>query len=215
MEWTTPTRVYLIRHGETEWNQNTPGYCGWSDIALNQKGIQQAEALGKRFAGDPIQAVISSDLIRAQRTAETIAATAGVEVTADPRFRELNYAEWEGKSPEDLRAEDPDRYRAWLENPSEYAPRGGETLDDLLDRSAPAVQEWAERYASQAIVVVSHKTTVRVLVCWAMGVPLNTIRRIHQQNAAINILEITGDQRAVNCVNDTCHLPGDLCSPAI
>ena len=212
---TAVTRVYLVRHGETEWNQNTPGYCGWSDIPLNSKGIAQAEALGRRFEPELLSAVICSDLERAYFTAQQIADRTGCVVHKDARFREINYGDWEGKSPEQLETEDPDRFNEWRDNPDTVAPRGGETLQQVLDRAAPAAAEWIERHAGQSIAIVAHKTTVRLLLCWAMGLPALNYGRILQQNAAINLIEVRNGRPLVGLINDTCHLPEELVTPAV
>lgn len=210
------TRVYLIRHGETEWNQNTPGYCGWTDIPLNAKGRSQAKALGRFFESVPLDRVLSSDFQRARHTAEAIAAHAGcAPVTIDARFRELNYGEWEGRTGEQLEAEDPDRFRAWKADPERVATPGGETLQQVLDRSAAALEEYVQRSPGGTLALVAHKTTVRLLLCWALGLSPGGYLRILQQNAAINAIEFRGSRPVVALVNDTCHLPPDLISPAL
>ena len=210
------TRVYLVRHGETEWNQNRPSYCGWTDIALNAKGMAQAQALGRRFRDEKITAIICSDLARARVTGETIhAACPDAALGIDPRFRELNYGAWEGLTPEQLEVEDRDRFRSWKADPVHTPTPEGETLSQVMDRARPALKEWMIRRRGESIVIVSHKTTVRGLLCAALGIPLADYTRILQQNAAINELKFRGDSAHIALVNDTCHLPGDLCSPAI
>lgn len=213
---TQPTRIYLIRHGETEWNQNTPGYCGWTDIPLNDKGRAQADALGQRLAAEGLSAVLCSDMMRARETANAVAAHAGgIPVHVDARFRELNYGAWEGKSQEDLERGDSELFKSWKEDPAGVATRGGETLQQAIERAAPALQAWPERQPEAALALVSHKTTVRLLLCWVLGIPLNNYLLILQQNAAINLIEFRNGRWVVGTVNDTCHLPGDLCSPAL
>ncbi|MCA1597291.1 MAG: histidine phosphatase family protein, partial [Chloroflexi bacterium] len=112
------TTIYLVRHGETEWNQERPGYCGWTDIPLNARGRLQADALGQRFTNVPLARVLSSDMVRSRHTAEVIAASSGLsEVDADPRFRELNYGQWEGIDSPALVADDAVRFDAWQRDP--------------------------------------------------------------------------------------------------
>ena len=210
------TRAYLVRHGETEWNQDRPGYCGWSDIPLNEKGRAQANALACRFDGEGVAVVLSSDLARARDTASAIAVhSRNAAPQVDARFRELNYGVWEGKSPEEVWCEYPDQFAAWKEDPVAVPAGGAETLAQVVDRAAPALQAWVDRYRGQSIVLVAHKTTVRLLICWALGLPLKEYTRILQQNGAVNLLEFRGKQAHLALCNDVCHLPGDLCSPAM
>jgi broad specificity phosphatase PhoE len=212
----TRTHVYVVRHGETELNQNTPGYCGWTDIPLNDKGRAQAQALGRRFEVEHLAAVLASDLERARHTAEAIAwKHDGISVHVDERFRELNYGAWEGISAERLMDEDRERFLRWKADPLSVPTPNGETLIQVVDRSVTALNEWVARYRGQTVVLVAHKSTVRLLLCWAMGLPLSSYVRILQQNAAVNRIDLEGGHTVVGLVNDTCHLPGDLCSPAM
>ena len=90
-------RLYLIRHGETDWN-TIRRFQGWTDIELNEKGLRQAELLGKRFENIPVDEVYASPLKRAVKTALPVAKAAGVELKTCEHFKEINFGAWEGKT---------------------------------------------------------------------------------------------------------------------
>ena len=88
-------RLYLVRHGETDWNAQAR-YQGQSDVSLNKVGRRQAVALAQRFADEGISAVYASDLLRARQTALTIAEPHGLHVRDEPLLREMSFGDWEG-----------------------------------------------------------------------------------------------------------------------
>src|ERR1700690_3620193 len=89
-------RLFLIRHGQTEWN-NASRAQGHTDVDLDVVGKKQAAQLGERFRGTRISCVLTSDLLRARNTAAAVADAAGVELVVLPELRERAFGEWEGK----------------------------------------------------------------------------------------------------------------------
>jgi 2,3-bisphosphoglycerate-dependent phosphoglycerate mutase len=85
------TQLWLIRHGLTDWNLEGR-YQGQSDIPLNAEGLAQARRLAERLKGTSIEALFSSDLLRAYQTAKILGECLGLPVQADPRLREIHQA---------------------------------------------------------------------------------------------------------------------------
>jgi len=140
------TIVYLVRHGETDWNV-ARRIQGHSDIDLNETGNQQAARVAKQFQDKIIHAVYSSDLRRARNTAAQIAHHFSHEVGALPSLRERCYGQWEGLSYEEIR----ERFDGQEEDSF-----GIETFEDMQRRAADTLTQLATAHPGESIVVVSH-----------------------------------------------------------
>ncbi len=201
------TRIYLIRHGETDFNLQKR-YCGHSDVSLNQTGTQQARKLWERFKNISIDAVHSSDLKRARQTAEIVFAEQldGIRKTA--LLRELDFGQWEGLTYDEILAKDEKSYQAWLENPTLLAPPGGETLSELNRRLRKFLAKALEESQDKVIAAVSHAGPIRTLLCDALKAPLNVNWRVAVDGACVSVIDYHGTEPIVRLVNDTCHLRG-------
>jgi broad specificity phosphatase PhoE len=121
--------LFLVRHGETV--HNVSGITqGWSDSALSDRGNEQVRRLAARVARLKPDAIFSSPLARAMSTARPIAESTGLEIVALDDLREMNYGRWEGQSFRDIRANDADAARRWMEDPDCPCP-GGESHNDV------------------------------------------------------------------------------------
>lgn len=198
------TRLILIRHGETIWNRQKR-YMGHSDVPLNETGVRQAEALAVRLASEPFEAIYSSDLQRARRTAEIIARDSGVAVRLDPRLRELSFGQWEGTTEDDLRSAHPQEYLAWQTDPS-FVPPGGESMDQLGERAYAALREIARNHLMGTVTVVAHGGSLHAGVLMALGMPLRGRWSFYLYNASISELWIAENEAVLVRVNDTHHL---------
>jgi probable phosphoglycerate mutase len=165
------TRLWLVRHGETDWN--TVGrYQGQTDIPLNAAGLAQARGLLPTFAGLPIVAVYSSDLQRAATTAGILAEPLGLPVTTHPALREATLGAWEGMLHTDIIVQYADHYEARRRDPVNAHPPGGESLGEVAVRAFAAADELAQRHAGGQIIVVSHALLLASLICRGRGIPL-------------------------------------------
>ena len=199
-------KIFLIRHGEVEWNRRAT-YMGSTDLPLNSQGRLQADRLADRLETEDISAVYSSDLSRARETAEIIAGRIRLPIQITPEIREIDYGEWDGVPEADVPKRYGDIYSAWRANPAEVRIPGGETFQELADRAFPAFSKIAEGHGDQNIVVVAHKSTNRVILCCLLGIHVNNYRRIGQGNAAFNVIETAeGGGFLVNVINERCHL---------
>jgi broad specificity phosphatase PhoE len=148
------TRLLLVRHGESTWNADGR-WQGQADPPLSPLGEQQAADAAVHVA--PIDAVWSSDLARARRTAEIIAGARSVDVRVDPRLRERDAGEWQGYT----RAEIQELWPGYLE--SDRRPAGYETDDELLARVLRAIDEIGAAHDGGAVLVIVHGGVVRTL----------------------------------------------------
>ncbi len=224
------TTLFLIRHGETEGSE-TKRYKGSMDVALSDKGIEQArkaavfvyDYLKKNVAdrdkgylrdiqketGRPIrpsgaaklEAVYCSDLSRAVKSAEKIAGPYECEPVSVPELRERNFGIWENMNFVEIRDRYPVEFNAWADNPLQFSPPGGESTLDLRDRVLPAFDRILDSHSGQCIAIVAHGGINRVLLCHMLGIPLENIFRIEQDYAAVNIIEFWDRYPVVKCMN--------------
>lgn len=149
------TKIILIRHGATDWNE-AGRLQGQQDIPLNARGIEQAAQLARRLFGIEIEAVYTSDLLRACQTAEAVAAVAGAEPQTDARLREVNLGEWEGRLIEEIEQSDGARFERRFRYPAVTAPPGGEPAAVVQERMLAAVRDIAARHPASNVAVVTH-----------------------------------------------------------
>jgi alpha-ribazole phosphatase/probable phosphoglycerate mutase len=207
-------RVFLIRHGETQWNRDSR-IQGKSDVPLSDNGIRQAEALSRRLAGQDFAAVFSSDLSRARETAAIIARPHNQPVRVLSDLQELNFGYWEGMTVEDVRRQYSQESSAWWANPLETRIPGGENLAELAERSVRAIKTIIERYPRQQVVVVAHGGTIRSIVGTVLGLDLNQYWRLRQDNASLSIIEFYQWEKGIIMLyNDVSHLRPGLVPPA-
>lgn len=189
------TIMYLVRHGETDWNQ-VRRIQGHSDIALNELGMRQAQKVAGRFQKETIHAVYSSDLSRARETASQIARHGDFDISPRMTLRERCYGQWEGLTYEEIRAR--------FENQDEAAC-GIETFEDMQRRAVSALTELAVNHPNEAIVVVSHGGLINSFLHYVTGGLQGTgITRI--DNTGITIFRYADNRWEVLHVNDTDHL---------
>jgi probable phosphoglycerate mutase len=161
------TEMILARHGETEWNVGQI-FRGRIDIDLNQTGLEQARLLGQYLSEREIEALFSSPLKRALKTAEAIAGHHHLKVEVSPGLVDFDFGQWQGLALEQVRARYPELHRQWLDSPDRVTMPEGERLDDVRSRALAVVKESIERYENTA-VLVSHRVVHKVLICALLG----------------------------------------------
>lgn len=200
------TTIILVRHGQTEWNR-VERFRGRADVPLNETGLAQAEATGRRI-GDEWQpaAIYTSPLSRAVDTAEAIARRTQMKVQIHPGLADIDYGKWQGLAPGEVQERWPDALNDWYCHPERAEIPGGESLGDLRLRAMATVQELVERHPTDAIVLVGHTVINRVILLAVLGLGNDRFWRIRQDTCAINIFESDEDGFTVVSLNDTCHL---------
>ncbi len=205
------TTVYLIRHGETEWNRDGI-HQGHMDSPLTPHGERQASQLGERFArgGVGFAAVYVSDLGRAMQTAQRICDPIGQagEIEAVPGLRERGLGVLEGLTYPQIAEQLPDDHRQHISGDPGYCPEGGESWADLFGRSTAALRALAEAHDGEQILCVTHGGVVSMAMRDCMGIGLEVPRRFHIPNSALNILEWHGEAWQLRTWGDTAHLSG-------
>jgi broad specificity phosphatase PhoE len=200
-------RLFLIRHGQTEWNNGSRAQ-GHTDIALDETGLRQSQLAGEALRNEGIEAVISSDLRRSRQTADPIAKAAGVGLTLDPRLRERTFGDWEG----DMYAEVGERMQALGKEGGlslfDVRPPNGESVRDVWDRVGPAAAEI--KAGNKTTAVVSHGGAGALLLAQIVGGTIEVSRAFRFANAGITELSQRSDGTFyIVRYNDTAHLKAE------
>lgn len=200
--------LYLIRHGETEGSE-VKRYKGNIDVPLSEKGIKQVDQVAKYLnrsykshkSCNGLEAVYSSPLIRALKSAEIIAKQHGLEPIVIPDLRERSFGIWEGMSFNEIKDKYPEEFEAWTGNPLKYSPIGGESTIEVRDRVVNALDNLLSNHNKENIAIVAHGGVNRIILCHVMGIPLENIFRIEQDFAAVNIIEFYDKYPIVKLIN--------------
>lgn len=162
-----PTVLYVTRHGQTDANLQKK-VQGQGDTPLNDRGLAQAEALADYFSerptGLPVDKVVSSDLPRARRTAEVLAARLKVGATFHPELRARRMGDFEGRTHAELEAADPEAFQRLKHDPAFVPPGGGESVNDLRARAMPFVEGLVADNPGRHVVLVSHHKVCQLVL---------------------------------------------------
>ena len=199
-------KLYLLRHGETEWNK-LGKFQGLTDVSLNERGLSQARDSALAALSWEHSVIYASSLTRTVQVAEEIRKLSGAPVVTDPGLRELSLGDLEGVTGTEMRAGWPEVYRAWRENPANVAMPNGETLAQLQQRAWQSVLEIEQAHPdAPGVVVVSHNFTIRSMICASLEIPLHNFHRMSLALGSLSILESDGHTRRLVTYNCNSHL---------
>ncbi|BDB23115.1 phosphoglycerate mutase [Cupriavidus sp. TA19] len=199
------THLIVIRHGETAWNRERR-LQGQLDIPLNDTGRAQARALAAALAGEPIDAVYSSDLSRAMETAAPLAEALGLQIRPDARLRERSYGTLQGKTYAEVAEDLPEEFARWQARVPDYAPPEGESLLGFHERTVDAVLALSRRHPGERIALVAHGGVLDCLYREATGMTLEAPRQHELLNASVNRLRSDSSHLMLAAWGDVSHL---------
>ncbi|MFT5701398.1 MAG: broad specificity phosphatase PhoE [Desulforhopalus sp.] len=200
-------RIILVRHGETEWNR-LHRFQGRSDIPLNQKGEEQARALGVALKNETITALYSSPLKRAITTGQHIGKFhPSRTLIKESGLVEMDLGDFEGMEAHKWATEYQEFRAAWEKNPASLSMPGGESLEEVQHRAVVTLDRISKFHApGSTLVICSHNFVIVSLLCFALQRPLNQFRELRQDTAALNILYKDGALFQIEKINDCNHL---------
>jgi broad specificity phosphatase PhoE len=200
------TRLYLIRHGATNLSAEDR-FSGGTEIDLSDEGRWQATCLANRLADDHIVAIYSSPMRRTVETASIVCQRYAFTPQMREGLREIHHGRWETMSRAEVETQYPDEYAAWQEDPFTFAPQGGESGVMVMARALPVIREIVLKHVGQSVAVVSHKATIRLVLCSLLGIDARGYRdRLDQSPACLNILDFKDPVRArLMLFNDVSH----------
>ena len=200
------TRILLIRHGATVLSAEDR-FAGSTDVDLSDEGRRQARCLAERLTGQPLHAVYASPMKRTRETASLVALPTQLEPVIDSGLREIAHGRWEGLARSEVEVRFAQEYEAWEEDPFTFAPEGGEAGVSVMARALPVLRSIVARHTDQTVAVVSHKATIRLLLCSLLGIDARGYRdRLDQAPACLNVVDFKSTVRArLMLYNDTSH----------
>jgi probable phosphoglycerate mutase len=207
-------KLYLLRHGETTYSR-TGGYCGDLDAELTANGEKMAAAFAAAHSDIAWDAVFASPMKRTIATATPLCEAIGIEMQLCDGLKELRYGKWEGLTNEFVKENYSEDYLRWLTEPAWNPPTGGETAVQLASRASLAVAEIQEKYPSGNVLVVSHKATIRVILCSLLGIDMGRYRdRIDVPAASLSVIQFGALGPMLKVLGDRSFMDDDLRSLA-
>jgi len=181
--------IYLMRHGQTQWNAEGDRYCGRTDIPLTQKGIEQAQDVARQLAGFRFEAIYSSPLERAWHTAQI--AGGGKEVIKDDRLLETDFGGWEGITKKESIERFPEQAANWERDPANNRAGGtGETAQEIVARADDFFRSIRQKYTDGNVLVVAHNGLNRFYLTYKLGMPLKNYHQIIQENSTVTLFTL-------------------------
>ena len=202
---------YFLRHGQTACSREDV-FCGAGlDTELTPEGREMAEAFAKGYREVEWRAVYSSSLRRTITTAQPLCDALGISLRVRPELNEIAYGSWEGLQKETVRQQYHDEYISWLADPAWHAPTGGESAIVIARRGLQVTEEIQKEFTDGNILLVSHKATIRIILCSLLGIDVGRFRyRLACPVGSVSIVEFTSSGPMLNALADRSHLPADL-----
>jgi probable phosphoglycerate mutase len=202
--------LHFIRHGQTEFSRENL-FCGTIDPPLTPAGRQMAEAIAASYAGLKWEAIYTSQLQRTIATAEPLARRTGLTIRGVAALGEIAYGEWEGKSQDEIAERFPAAFQRWLDDPASHGTPGGETAFQVAARAMPVIDQIREDHPQGNVLVVSHKATIRIIVCALLEIDVRSYRdRIGQPVGALTVFDFKKRGPLLRMLGDRSHLPPEL-----
>jgi len=202
--------LYFLRHGETIYSE-TGAYCGELDTELTPEGVQMAEAFAQAYRSIPWTAAYVSPMKRTIATAKPLCEALGLEMQLRDGIKEIRYGKWEDKSLDFVKQHYWDDYSRWLAEPAWNPPTGGETSVEISSRASLVIAEIQEKYAKGNVLVVSHKATIRIILCELLGIDLGRYRdRIDMPAGSVSIVKFDVHGPLLQVLGDRAYMGEDL-----
>jgi broad specificity phosphatase PhoE len=203
-------RLYFVRHGETAYSE-TGAFCGEMDPELTSAGVEMAKAFADAHLEIAWTAVYVSPMKRTIATAKPLCDALGLEMQLRDGLKEIRYGKWEDQSAEFVKEQYANDYIRWLTEPAWNPPTGGETSVEIASRASLVIAEIQEKYASGNVLVVSHKATIRIILCSLLGIDLGRYRdRIQMLAGAVSIVKFDLHGPLLEALGDRAYMGEEL-----
>ncbi|MGH9914527.1 MAG: histidine phosphatase family protein [Pyrinomonadaceae bacterium] len=200
-------KIFFLRHGQTAFSR-TNSFCGSGlDPELTSEGLEMAEAFASAYRSTEWSAIYTSPLQRAVTTAKPLAQALGMTMHLKDELKEIGYGKWEGQSVETVSRDFHDDYIRWLADPAWNPPTGGEPAVAITHRGLSVIEEIKNLYATGNVLVVSHKATIRIILCSMLGIDVGRFRyRIVCPVGSISVIEFEQHGPLLSALADRTHL---------
>jgi broad specificity phosphatase PhoE len=203
--------LYFLRHGQTPASQEDM-FCGSGlDPELTGEGAQMAQAFAAAYRATDWQAVYASPLRRTVSTAQPLCEACGLELQLRDDLKEIGYGVWEGKTKDEVERDHHDDYIKWMADPAWHAPTGGELAVVIARRAQQTIEEITRRFDRGNVLVVSHKATIRIMICALLGIDVGRFRyRLLCPVGSVSIVEMTHQGPLLRALAERSHLSDAL-----
>jgi broad specificity phosphatase PhoE len=202
--------LYFLRHGQTASSRGNL-FCGSIDPGLTADGEEMAQTFATAYTNTPWEAIYCSPKERAILTAEPLADKLKIDLQLRDGLQEINYGTWEGKDVATVDAEYHDDYLRWLADPGWNAPTGGESAMTIAARALAVIEEIIQQHPTGNVLVVSHKATIRILLCSLLGIDAGRFRyRLGMPVCSVSIVEFGAHGPLLKVLADRSHLTDRL-----
>lgn len=201
------TEIFLVRHGETEWNA-TGKFQGCTDINLSDTGIIQAKYAKSRLK-NKFDVIYASPLKRAMQTAQIISEDSGIKPVISKDLREINFGKWEGLTVDEIKVDYNSEFNSWQnDDENAYLVGGDMSLKNASIRGKNAILAIAEKCKGKRIVIAAHGGIIKAALVGIFGWKMTMYHHIALNNASIsNISFYSSTYPLLTTLNDTSHLP--------
>ncbi len=203
--------LHLLRHGQTALSREDV-FCGSGlDPELTAEGFEMAQAFVNAYRETSWRAVYSSSLRRSINTAQPLCHALGLEPRVRAELNEIAYGKWEGLTKEKVNQEYHDDYVSWLADPAWHAPTGGELAHVVARRGLQIIEEIQQQFTDGNILIVSHKATIRIILCSLLGIDVGRFRyRVVCPVGSVSSIEFTVNGPMLQTLADRSHLSETL-----
>ncbi len=203
--------LYFLRHGQTELSRENR-FCGSGlDCELTSDGQEMAHAFADSYRSTPWQAIYTSSLQRTNATAKPLCDALGMTPQVRPDLNEIGYGNWEGLTKEKVDEAYHDDYIRWLADPAWHAPTGGELAVQIAHRGLRALEEIEHAHSDGNVLVVSHKATIRIILCSLLGIDVGRFRyRLACPVGSLSVVEFSLEGPLLQSLADRSHLSASL-----
>lgn len=204
-------KIYLLRHGQTALSREDV-FCGSGlDPELTSDGLEMAQAFTNVYRNKPWTAIFSSSLRRSIATAQPLCDVLSIELQVREGVNEIAYGSWEGLTKQEVEQAYHDDYIKWLADPAWHAPTEGELAVVVARRGVEVVEDIKTRFSDGNVLVVSHKATIRIILCSLLGIDVGRFRyRLGCPVGSVSIVEFTPQGPLLHALADRSHLSEGL-----
>ena len=199
--------VHFLRHGQTAFSRDNQFSGSGLDPDLTANGHEMARAFSAAYRVTPWQAIYCSPLRRTVATAQPLCEALGAKPELRDDLKEISYGKWEGLSVEEVSRDFHDDYLRWVADSAWYAPTNGEPAVAIARRGLQVIEEIKQRYPTGNVLVVSHKATIRIILCSLLGIDVGRFRyRLACPVGSVSIVEFTEHGPLLRALADRTHL---------
>ena len=199
-------KLYFLRHGQTGCSRIN-AFCGSVDPELTPEGFEMAQAFAAAYHSTPWATIFSSPMGRTVATAKPLCEAIGMQLELRDGLKEINYGKWEGNTTETVSRDYHDDYIRWIADPAWYPPTEGETAIAIAYRALQVIDEIKQRFPTGNVLIVSHKATIRIILCSLLGIDVGRFRfRLGCPVGSVSIVEFGSHGPLLQALADRTHL---------